>query len=204
MIKPTGLSAIDIGGAAATIKETVSMEDVISVYGYKIGKGGFIVCPFHGDKDASLKVYRNRDGHQGWHCFGCGRGGSVIDFVMEHENCDFVTAVKAIDQVMNLGLLKRRDMFEMMARRRTQEQLDRIRDSFMALLDSQYRLTEFKLDQYYSELQRLEDTPRESLTADEWTELLTLEEEMQYTTYLQEKITELRRKVTTWRNRARK
>ena len=87
-------------GAAQEIRDTVTMDQILGLYGYT-PRHGFIVCPFHGDKDASLKIYK---GTGGWHCFGCGKGGSVIDFVMEHEGCDFRTAVEAIDHALGLRL----------------------------------------------------------------------------------------------------
>ena len=81
--------------AAEVIKDTVSMRDVAGMLGFTPGRGGFMVCPFHGDHDASLKIYDTKGGHSGWHCFGCGRGGSVIDFVMESEKCISVVAEPA-------------------------------------------------------------------------------------------------------------
>ena len=87
---------MNIREAGQVIRDTVRMSDILNLYGYKTRRG-FMVCPFHGDRDASLKVY---EGTGGWHCFGCGRGGSVIDFVMEHEACDFKMAVRAIDRAL--------------------------------------------------------------------------------------------------------
>ena len=96
---------MDIKSAAQVIRDNVSTEQIVGMYGYKI-RHGFMVCPFHGDKDASLKVY---PGTGGWHCFGCGRGGSVIDFVQEHESCDFRTAVMAIDNACRLNLFPKNE-----------------------------------------------------------------------------------------------
>ncbi len=48
------------------------------------------LCPFHSDrKTPSLVVYPSQD----WHCFGCGAGGSVIDFVMKIENISVKEAI---------------------------------------------------------------------------------------------------------------
>ena len=88
--------------AAQSIRDTVDMSTILSLYGYQADRSGFMRCPFHGERAGSLKVYT--DG-RGWHCYGCGRGGSVVDFVMEHENCDFRTAVIAIDKALHLGLM---------------------------------------------------------------------------------------------------
>lgn len=48
-------------------------------------------CPFHEDKDPSLVVYGNA---RGWYCFGCHRGGSVIDWIMCSEGVGFGEALK--------------------------------------------------------------------------------------------------------------
>lgn len=61
------------------IKAAITPEEVIRRYGFQINRAGFIKCPFHtGDTQGSLKVYPKK-----WHCFGCGKGGSVIDFAQE-------------------------------------------------------------------------------------------------------------------------
>jgi hypothetical protein len=52
-----------------------------------------IVCPFHIDHDPSLSINHKKGL---WYCFGCGKGGTVIDFVMEKEGLDFVSAVRRL------------------------------------------------------------------------------------------------------------
>lgn len=52
-----------------------------------------IVCPFHIDHDPSLSIDHKRGL---WHCFGCGKGGTVVDYVMEKEHVDFVGAVRRL------------------------------------------------------------------------------------------------------------
>lgn len=47
-------------------------------------------CPFHQEKTPSFHVNPQR---QRFHCFGCGKGGDVFRFVMEHESVDFPTAI---------------------------------------------------------------------------------------------------------------
>ena len=61
----------------------------------KLGKPndeGFVqtLCPFHDDKVESFSV-NDKDNY--WHCFGCGKGGSIIDFFMLWHDCDFTTAL---------------------------------------------------------------------------------------------------------------
>lgn len=70
------------------IKNQMSMADVVTKYGYKISRAGFISCPFHkGDRTASMKIYKDS-----YHCFGCGTSGDIFSFVQNHDNCDFKTA----------------------------------------------------------------------------------------------------------------
>jgi hypothetical protein len=51
---------------------------VTALTGQVIGRDGKIACPFHADRTPSLHVYETAE--QGWACFGCDRGGTVIDF----------------------------------------------------------------------------------------------------------------------------
>ena len=52
-------------------------------------------CPFHDDKNPSLNL-SIKEGLWLWNCFGCGAGGTVIDFVMRYEQKDFKEAVLSI------------------------------------------------------------------------------------------------------------
>ena len=88
---------------AREIKDRVRISDVLALYHLEPGRAGFIHCPFHaGDRDASLKVYPEQNS---WHCFGCGKGGSVIDFVMEMEHYGFRQAAAKLDSDFHLGLI---------------------------------------------------------------------------------------------------
>ena len=78
---------------AAEIKKVVDMENVLAWYGLTPNRAGFIVCPFHPDKSPSLKIY---EGNGGWHCFGCGAGSDIFDFVMNFEEVDFKDAYEII------------------------------------------------------------------------------------------------------------
>lgn len=86
---------------AEIIKERIRMTDVISFYGFHPNRSGYICCPFHQEKTPSLKIY---PGGQGWYCYGCGAGGSVIDFVMKLFHVNFSAAIAKLDSDFNLGL----------------------------------------------------------------------------------------------------
>lgn len=51
------------------------------------------LCPFHHEKTPSFMVNRNR---QTFHCFGCGKGGDAITFLMEHDGLTFVEALRTL------------------------------------------------------------------------------------------------------------
>lgn len=191
---------MDVRDAAQTIKETVSMDTILSLYGYQT-KHGFMVCPFHGDKDASLKVYK---GNKGWHCFGCGRGGSVLDFVIEHEGCSFVHAVKIIDTALQLDLLEVGNPFEDYARQRQQRQYDAFMEDLVKALLLQEKIIDLDLDDLAHRETEISSKPKRERSADEWTLMLALKEEMQELEYMKTKCSELREEVRVWRSEKRK
>ena len=77
------------------------LVDVVSDYVRLTQKGGSYwgLCPFHGEKTASFHVVPDR---QMYHCFGCGRGGGVVSFIMEMENLPFVDALRLLAKRANL------------------------------------------------------------------------------------------------------
>lgn len=88
---------------ASQIKERLTAQEVVEFYGFHPDRSGFIKCPFHqGDRHASLKVYSGNK--TGWHCFGCGASGTVIDFVMHLYDLNFRQACVRINSDFSLGL----------------------------------------------------------------------------------------------------
>lgn len=67
----------------------LNLPDLLRNYGHVLKQKGpnsyFTHCPFHDDKEPSLSVSQKNDVWL-WHCFGCRKGGTVIDFVMKKEN----------------------------------------------------------------------------------------------------------------------
>lgn len=88
---------------ATEIRQTLTARQVAEFYGFQVSRSGFMKCPFHsGDHTASLKLY---PGTSGFHCFGCGANGSVIDFVMKLFNLNFKQAILRINSDFHLGLI---------------------------------------------------------------------------------------------------
>lgn len=87
---------------ASDIRSMLTAQQVAEHYGFEVNRSGFMKCPFHtGDRTASLKLY---DGESGFHCFGCGAHGSIIDFVMRLFDLNFRQAVLRINADFHLGL----------------------------------------------------------------------------------------------------
>ena len=81
-----------------TIEKVRNANDIVDIIGRHVrltkkGANYFGLCPFHGEKTPSFSVSPRK---QIFYCFGCGVGGSVIDFEMQYENYSFQEAVKAL------------------------------------------------------------------------------------------------------------
>ncbi|MUT97302.1 MAG: DUF4316 domain-containing protein [Subdoligranulum sp.] len=62
------------------VKQSVSAREAAEFYGIKVSRTGMACCPFHDDKNPSMKV------DQRFHCFGCGADGDVIDLTARLYN----------------------------------------------------------------------------------------------------------------------
>ena len=82
------------------LQELLARTDVVEIVGryVQLKKGGanFMgLCPFHGEKSPSFSVSPTK---QFYHCFGCGKNGNAISFLMEHAGMTFVEAVQDLAQ----------------------------------------------------------------------------------------------------------
>jgi DNA primase len=85
------------------VREANDVYDVVSEYVQlkRSGTNYFGRCPFHDEKTASFSVSTQK---QIYHCFGCGKGGSVINFMMEIENLDFISSVRNLAERANITI----------------------------------------------------------------------------------------------------
>lgn len=84
----------------AEARRLVSAREVAELNGLHPNRSGFVCCPLHHEKTASLKLYENGS----WHCFGCNRGGSSIDLVAALYDLDPLDAVRRLNEDFHLGL----------------------------------------------------------------------------------------------------
>ena len=77
------------------IRMAVNIVDVVGRYVAlkKRGRNYVGLCPFHQEKTPSFSVNPEK---QIFHCFGCGAGGNVFRFLMDHEKLGFVEAVRQL------------------------------------------------------------------------------------------------------------
>ncbi|MEA2077217.1 MAG: DNA primase [Candidatus Marinimicrobia bacterium] len=85
------------------IKDANDIVDVVASYlpMKKKGANYWARCPFHDEKTASFSVSPSK---QIYHCFGCGVGGNVLNFVMEYEKLSFIEAIKQLAERANIPL----------------------------------------------------------------------------------------------------
>jgi len=91
------------------LTERNDIVDVVSGYVRLTKRSGsnlFGLCPFHSEKTPSFSVSPSK---QIYHCFGCGKGGGVINFIMEIENLGFRDAVEVLARRANMPVPEEAD-----------------------------------------------------------------------------------------------
>jgi DNA primase len=85
------------------IRDATDIVELISAY-VKLRKRGqnYIgLCPFHSEKTPSFNVNPAR---AIYHCFGCGKGGDVFKFLMDHDRMGFVDAVRMLGERSHIDI----------------------------------------------------------------------------------------------------
>ena len=59
-----------------TVKQSITVREAAQMYGIEVNRSGMACCPFHDDKNPSMKL-----NEEYFYCFGCGATGDVIDLV---------------------------------------------------------------------------------------------------------------------------
>ena len=111
------------------LDELTARSDIVDVVGSYVqltrrGSNLFGLCPFHSEKTGSFSVSPDK---QIYYCFGCKRGGGVINFIMEEENLPFPDAVRFLAK--RAGLEVPEEESDREAGRRRQRLLDLNRDA---------------------------------------------------------------------------
>lgn len=104
------------------ILESARIEEVISdfVSLKKRGANYVACCPFHHEKTPSFSVSPTKGVYK---CFGCGKAGSVVGFVMEHEQMSYVEALKYLGQKYGIEVKEKEETAEEVQQRLHHESL---------------------------------------------------------------------------------
>lgn len=78
------------------VKQSVTVREAAQMYGIEVNRSGMACCPFHDDKNPSMKVDVR------FHCFGCGADGDVIDFTARLYNLSPKEAAEKLAQDFGL------------------------------------------------------------------------------------------------------
>ena len=88
------------------IQEVSTSNDIVDIVSEYVslkrrGNNLMGLCPFHSEKTPSFSVSPDK---QLFHCFGCGAGGTIIQFVMRIDNLDFIETVKMLAERAGIKL----------------------------------------------------------------------------------------------------
>lgn len=106
-----------------TIKDRLTMREVLLHYGYEPNRAKFICCPFHNEKTPSMKIFE-----KDYHCFGCGSNGDVITFVQQLFSLSFPDSLKKIDLDFNLNIYGEHTFDELRRSHYKQKQIEAERE----------------------------------------------------------------------------
>ena len=104
------------------ILDAAQIVDVVSdfVTLKKRGANHIACCPFHNEKTPSFSVSASKGIYK---CFGCGKSGTAVGFVMEHENMSYTEALKYLAKKYNIEVVEKEETAEEIARRQRSESL---------------------------------------------------------------------------------
>ena len=102
------------------IKDLYSMKDILERYGMpKPNRAGFICCPFHKEKTASMKIYP-----KDFHCFGCGANGDIFTFVILMDGLTFKEAFKELGGETDNSFSTRLKIYQAQKKREMQRKIE--------------------------------------------------------------------------------
>ncbi|MDO8432713.1 MAG: DNA primase [Candidatus Binatus sp.] len=116
------------------IEEVRTRADIVEIVGAHVrlrraGRNFVGLCPFHNEKTPSFSVNAERGF---FHCFGCGAGGSVFNFIMRVEGLNFPEAVRSFAKKYGVALPERDEAGPKSGERETMRQANQVAADFYA------------------------------------------------------------------------
>lgn len=125
-----------------TVKGAVTTREAAEMYGITVKRNGMAVCPFHDDRNPSMKVDKR------FHCFGCGEDGDVIDFTAKLYNLSPKEAAEKLAQDFGLDYDSHAPVKKHYTHQKTDAQILREKEQhcFLALTDYFHQLKKWKAE----------------------------------------------------------
>ena len=108
-----------------TVNRILDSAQIVDVIGdfvtlKKRGANHIACCPFHNEKTPSFSVSASKGIYK---CFGCGKSGTAVGFVMEHENMSYTEALKYLAGKYHIEVVEKEESAEEIAQRQRHESL---------------------------------------------------------------------------------
>lgn len=108
-----------------TVDRILDAAQIVDVVGdfvtlRKRGANHIACCPFHNEKTPSFSVSPSKGIYK---CFGCGKSGTAVGFVMEHENMSYTEALRYLAKKYHIEIVEKEESAEDIARRQRNESL---------------------------------------------------------------------------------
>ena len=108
-----------------TVNRILDAAQIVDVVGdfvtlKKRGANHMACCPFHNEKTPSFVVSPSKGIYK---CFGCGKSGTAVGFIMEHENLSYVEALKYLAKKYHIEVVEKEESAEEIASRQRNESL---------------------------------------------------------------------------------
>ena len=108
-----------------TVNRILDSAQIVDVVGdfvtlKKRGANHIACCPFHNEKTPSFSVSASKGIYK---CFGCGKSGTAVSFVMEHENMSYTEALKYLAKKYHIEIVEKEETAEEIAQRQKHESL---------------------------------------------------------------------------------
>ena len=108
-----------------TVDRVLDAAQIVDVIGDFVdlkrrGANWIACCPFHNEKTPSFSVSPSKGIYK---CFGCGKAGSAVDFIMEHESMTFPEAIRYLAQKYHIEVVEKEETAEDLARKQHKDSL---------------------------------------------------------------------------------
>ena len=108
-----------------TVNRILDAAQIVDVVGdfvtlKKRGANHMACCPFHNEKTPSFVVSPSKGIYK---CFGCGKSGTAVGFIMEHENLSYNEALKYLAKKYHIEVVEKEETAEEIAQRQRNESL---------------------------------------------------------------------------------